>query len=154
MLRALATTRSTEPAPFDVAVLTHAERHIRRRVLALPSGGKLLVDLPRATLLRHGERLLLEDGRHVEILAAIEDLMQVRAGPRTPLATLAWHLGNRHVPAMIEANRILVENDLVIRDMLRGLGAFVENVRAPFEPLRGAYHRHEGPDEAPLHAEA
>jgi urease accessory protein len=151
MLRAHATSRTTDPIPFDVVVLTHAERHVRRRIITLQHGDELLVDLPRAVVLAHGDRLQLEDGRHVEIIAAEEELMQVRAGSATTLAALAWHLGNRHVPAQIEMNRILIERDRVIRDMLRGLGAWVENVSEPFEPLLGAYHRHSdaGTDRAP-----
>lgn len=142
MLRAHRTTREKEQVPLDVVALSHAERHLRRRVISLRHGGDVLIDLPKAVVLAHGDRLLLDDGRHVEIVAAEEDLMQVRAGSSTTLAEIAWHIGNRHLPAQVETDRILLERDPVIRTMLRGLGAWVENVREPFEPLRGAYHRH------------
>ena len=39
------------------------------------------------------------------------------------LAELAWHIGNRHLAAAIEAERILILRDHVIRAMLEGLGA-------------------------------
>lgn len=143
MLRAHSFSRSCPELPFDIVVLAHDERHLRRRVLVLQHGDEVLVDFPAATVLAHGDRLVLEDGRNVEIIAAEEDLMSVRAGPEVTLAELAWHIGNRHIPAQIEDGRILLVRDHVLRDMLRGLGAFVENVVEPFEPLRGAYHRHE-----------
>src|SRR5690606_9139842 len=34
------------PAPFDVVTLAHDERHLRRKVLELSKGEKILVDLP------------------------------------------------------------------------------------------------------------
>jgi len=143
MLYARAVTAARDPLPFDIVVLPHAERHLRRRVITLQHGDDMLVDLARSTVLQHGDRLLLDDGRHVEVIAAEEHLMAVRAGARVTLAEIAWHVGNRHLPAQIETDRILLERDHVIRDMLRGLGAWVENLSAPFEPLRGAYARHE-----------
>lgn len=142
MLCARTVSSKRDPLPFDIAVLTHEERFVRRRVVTLQHGDDVLVDLPKATALSHGDRLELEDGRHVEIIAAEEELMEVRASPKVSLAELAWHIGNRHLPAQVEAQRIVLERDHVIRDMLRGLGAWVSNVREPFEPLRGAYHRH------------
>jgi urease accessory protein len=66
----------------------------------------------------------------------------VRGTGRAALARLAWHLGNRHLPAQIEAERILIRDDHVIVDMLRGLGAEVRKVRCPFDPEGGAYGQH------------
>ena len=63
-------------------------------------------------------------------------------GEGVPLAALAWHLGNRHTPAQIERDRILVARDLVLARMLEGLGATLREVEEPFEPVRGAYHSH------------
>lgn len=143
MLCARSVSMDKAPVPFDILVLTHEERYLRRRVVTLHHGDDVLVDLPAATVLANGDRLVIEDGRHVEIIAAEEELMEVRAGPKVSLTELAWHIGNRHLPAQIEPQRILLERDHVIRNMLRGLGAWVSNTREPFEPLRGAYHRHE-----------
>ena len=64
---------------------------------------------------------------------------------RRPLAwllRLAWHLGNRHLPAEIDAQRILIRYDHVIVEMLKGLGATVQEVSAPFNPEGGAYGEH------------
>jgi len=148
MLRAtsIATDRSVEP--FDFAVLEHDQRHLRRKVIALKGGERILVDLAEPVHLGHGDRLVLEDGRHAEIIAAEEDLLEVRAGNGQALTALAWHIGNRHLPAQIEATRILILRDHVIEEMLKGLGADVKPVREGFQPERGAYsgggHHHHG----------
>lgn len=130
------------PVPFDVAVLAHDERHLRRKVLELVHGDRILVDLPEPVALEHGDVLVLDDGRHAEIIAAEEEVFDIRARDAVHLAELAWHIGNRHLAARIEADRILILRDHVIRTMLEGLGARVTDVSEPFEPLRGAYAGH------------
>ena len=142
MLRAAATSPASPVIPFDIVVLGHEERHLRRRVLTLQHGDEVLVDLPRAVALAHGERLVLDDGRHVEVIAAEEPLHEIRATSAGHLLAIAWHIGNRHLPAQIENERILIARDHVIAEMLRGLGAVVVDILEPFEPERGAYHRH------------
>ncbi|RWP17509.1 MAG: urease accessory protein UreE [Mesorhizobium sp.] len=138
-------------APYDRAVLAHDERHLRRRAIETARSDRVLVDLPEPVALNDGDRLVLEDGRHIEIVAAEEPLYDIRAETAVHLAELAWHIGNRHLAAAIEANRILILRDHVIKTMLEGLGATVSDVSEPFKPLRGAYsghsHRH-------AHAEA
>jgi len=128
--------------PFDIVVLDHEERHLRRRVLTLAHGDEVLVDLPEPARLMNRDRLVLDDGRHVEVIAAEEDLYEVKAGGPRDLARLAWHIGNRHLAAEIAGDRILVRRDPVIRDMLVRLGASVAEVREPFQPEGGAYHGH------------
>lgn len=142
MLRATAVTSEPGPMPFDIVVLAHDERHLRRKLLTLQHGDQLLVDLPEPVMLAHGDRLVLDDGRHAEVIAAEEALLEVRAANAEALTALAWHIGNRHLPAQIEADRILIERDHVIEAMLLGLGASVREVSEPFQPVRGAYHGH------------
>jgi urease accessory protein len=128
--------------PFDTVTLAHDARHLRRRRLALTGGEDILVDLPEAIALGHGDALLLEDGRLVGIAAAEEDLLEVTGRNRDHLMRLCWHLGNRHLPAQIESDRVLIQRDHVIANMLKGLGATVRDLHEPFHPERGAYHSH------------
>jgi urease accessory protein len=74
------------------------------------------------------------------VKAAPEALIEVTAPSAKQLMRLAWHLGNRHLPAQIEAERILIRDDHVIAAMLAGLGARLRPLQAPFNPERGAYH--------------
>ncbi|MGO4638952.1 urease accessory protein UreE [Mesorhizobium sp. 2RAF45] len=129
-------------APFAKAVLAHDERHLRRRAIELSDGSKVLVDLPEPVALNDGDRLVLEDGRHVEIIAAPEEVYDIRARDGVHLTELAWHIGNRHLAAGIEADRIVILRDHVIKAMLEGLGATVREVSEPFKPVRGAYSGH------------
>ncbi|MBZ9678634.1 urease accessory protein UreE [Mesorhizobium sp. ES1-1] len=142
--------------PCAHAVLAHDERHLRRRAIDLSDGSKVLVDIPEPVALNDGDRLVLEDGRHIEIIAAAEEVYDIRARDAVHLAELAWHIGNRHLAAGIEAGRILILRDHVIKAMLEGLGATVTDVSEPFRPVRGAYsgqggHSH-GHAEAHSHA--
>ncbi len=142
MLRAVAIRRAGEPLasePFDLAVLAQDERHLRRRAITLKSGTKVLADFPEPIVLGDGDQLVLEDGRHVGVVAAAEDLYDIRGRDALHLAELAWHIGNRHLAAQIEPHRILILRDHVIKAMLEGLGATVRDVEEHFVPLRGAY---------------
>ena len=130
--------------PFDRVVLAHDERHLRRKVLTLQQGEQILVDLPEAIAFEHGDVLILEDGRMAEIIAADEALYEVTPRDRRHLSELAWHLGNRHLPAQLEESRIVILRDHVIKAMLQGLGAKVTEITAPFHPLHGAYHSGHG----------
>jgi urease accessory protein len=55
------------------------------------------------------------------------------------LVRLAWHIGNRHLQAELLEDRIHIRLDHVIAEMLRGLGAEILEVSAPFQPEGGAY---------------
>ena len=114
-------------------------RHRRRMMLTLQSGEKVLLDLEQARLLQAGDGLKLSDGRIVLVEALPEELMEVTAHDPLHLLRLAWHIGNRHLPAAIEEKRILIRRDHVIADMIRGLGGHIHMVEAPFDPESGAY---------------
>jgi urease accessory protein len=147
----------------DRIELVYDERYRRRMRYVACGGTPFLLDLPRATVLQAGDALRLEDGRLIRIEAAPETLVEVTASDPGELARFAWHIGNRHVPAQVEAQRILIREDAVIVDMLRGLGASTRPIRAGFSPESGAYrtteaeHEHSGhprsaPHRGPTHA--
>ncbi|WP_341894487.1 urease accessory protein UreE [Ferrovibrio terrae] len=145
MLRAATVISATHwPAAERRATVTlaHHDRHRRRIRLTADDGTAFLLDLAEATVLRHGDGLKLDDGGYIEVQAAPEQLIEVSAPTPELLARLAWHLGNRHLPAEIRGDRILIRDDHVIVDMLKGLGASVAAVNAPFDPEGGAYGQH------------
>ncbi len=123
-------------------VLAHDERHLRRKLLHLEDNSMVMLDLKAPVHLAHGDILALDNGNFVEVVASEEPLMEVRARDQLHLTELAWHLGNRHLKAQIEGERILILRDHVIRDMLERLGAQVADVTARFQPVHGAYHSH------------
>lgn len=123
-------------------ILAHDERHLRRKLLHLSDESMVMLDLKEPVLLAHGDMLEVDDGSVVEVEAKPEKLLEIKARDRLHLIELAWHLGNRHLSAQIEEDRILILRDHVIRDMLVGLGATVAEIEERFQPVRGAYHGH------------
>jgi len=146
MLRATSHRHEDNTEPSGTVVLDHAERHLRRKAITTSQGDKVMVDLPEPVLFADGDRLVLEDGRTIEIIAAKEKLYAVTPTSACPIRHLAWHLGNRHLAAQIDEDRILILRDHVIRGMLEGLGAQVSEVIERFQPVHGAYHQHGGQD--------
>jgi len=130
--------------PTAQVKLPHDLRHLRRKLLHLENGEMVMLDLKEPVLFANGDMLVREDGELIEILAANEKLFEVRGRDRAHLIELAWHLGNRHLSAQIEEDRIVILRDHVIRTMLQGLGAMVLDIEEPFQPARGAYHSHGG----------
>ncbi len=126
----------------DLITLDADERHRRRVVLTGERGTKFLLDLPQATALRDGDGLVLDDGAIVRIVSRPEPLIEIAAADTHDLARLAWHIGNRHIDVQIVGERLRIRRDHVIEDMLRGLGARLTPVQAPFDPEHGAYDHH------------
>jgi urease accessory protein len=136
-----------ETSAVDSIALDAHERHRRRIVLTTESGTRFLLDLPQATALRDGDGLLLDDGAMVRVAGRAEALLEIAAANASELARLAWHIGNRHIDVQIAGDRLRIRRDHVIEDMLRGLGARVTPIEAPFEPEGGAYAYHHHDDD-------
>ncbi|MGC4025452.1 MAG: urease accessory protein UreE [Mesorhizobium sp.] len=151
MLRAISHRHEDNTEPFGTVVLDHTERHLRRKAITTSQGDKVMVDLPEPVLFADGDRLVLENGKTIEIIAAKEKLYAVTPTSACPIRHLAWHLGNRHLAAQIDEDRILIQRDHVIRAMLEGLGAKVAEVIERFQPVHGAYHQHGGHEHAHHH---
>jgi urease accessory protein len=141
MIRAnfISTRGAWQATPADTIVLDYEGRHRRRVAMTGTRGTEFLLDLPEAVALRGGDALVLEDGRLIEIVAAPEPLAEIRAPDARQLARVAYHIGNRHVQAEILAKGLRIRRDHVLEDMVRGLGAKVMHIEAPFEPDTGAY---------------
>jgi urease accessory protein len=128
----------TEP-PADTVVLDFDDRHRRRMAMTGTRGLEFLLDLENAVALRGGDALVLEDGRLIEVVAAPEPLIEIRGTDPHHLVRVAWHLGNRHLPTQIMAKGLRIRRDHVIEAMVKGLGARVIEIEAPFDPEGGAY---------------
>jgi urease accessory protein len=110
------------------------------------SGLDFLLDLDKATALNDGDAVKLEDGRLVQVKAAPQHLLEVRAENLLRLLRIAWHIGNRHTPAEVTADAIYIEDDYVLAEMVRGQGGTATPVTRPFQPERGAYEHDCGHD--------
>ncbi|TKA96517.1 urease accessory protein UreE [Cereibacter changlensis] len=144
-----------EGAAAARVLLDYDARFLRRKRLETEDGRGFLVDLPETVSLGEGDAFELEDGSLVEIGAAPEEVLVVTGA----LTRAAWHIGNRHTPCQIEADRLLIKRDHVLEGMLRGLGLTVAEAVEPFTPEGGAYghgrtmgHDH-GPEAGHSHGE-
>src|SRR3981189_2134752 len=144
-------------APADTVVLDFDDRHRRRMAMTGTRGLEFLLDLEHATVLRGGDALGLDDDRLIEVVAAPEPLAEIRGADPHHLVRVAWHLGNRHLPTQITAKGLRIRRDHVIEAMVKGLGARVIEIEAPFDPEGGAYaaggHAH-APESDPHHRAA
>jgi len=107
------------------------------------TGRHLGIFLPRGSVVRGGDVLVAEDGSLVRVEAAPQALLEVRActehGSSFDLLRAAYHLGNRHVQLALEPDRLLLEPDHVLAEMLQRMHLIVKAVSCAFEPEAGAY---------------
>jgi urease accessory protein len=125
------------------------KRRKSRLAATLDNGEEVALVLPRGTVLRDGDVLVAQDGALVRVVAAAEAVLMVTARDGLTLTRAAYHLGNRHTPVEVGADYLKLEYDPVLADMLKRIGAMVEQVTLPFQPESGAYgggHKH-GHDE-------
>jgi urease accessory protein len=117
-------------------------RHRRRVLLTTDQGEEFLLDLPNAVAIADGDGLQLDDRRWLNVQAAAELIVEVRHKHPDRLMSLAWHLGNRHLPTEIRNKALRIRPDQVIENMLLSFGADLVKLQAPFQPEGGAYGGH------------
>jgi urease accessory protein len=126
----------------DRVVLDANDRNRRRIVLTGEQGTTFMLDFSVPVSLRDGDGLVLDDGSIVLVVGANEQLLEI-AGPNAlETVRLAWHLGNRHTDVQIVGGNLRIRFDHVLEEMLRGLGARVQGLAAPFDPEPASPHGH------------
>src|ERR1700722_449450 len=135
----VAAAGSADGRVVDAVILDLEQRRAPRGLAIGVKGTRCELDLGEPVALRMGDLLVLDDGNLVEVVAEAEPLIEARAQDLTALARLAWHLGDRHVPVQLFANRLRARRDPAIESLLARLGAKVVAIEAPFDPEGGAY---------------
>lgn len=130
----------------DVAVLRLAyDKRCRSRFVArLVDGREVGVQLPRGSVLRDGDVLVAESGEPIVVEADAQPVLCITAASPLQLMRVVYHLANRHVPAQIERDYVLIEPDGILADLARHFGADVEAAHMPFDPEAGAYAAEHG----------
>jgi urease accessory protein len=126
---------------FSQLVLPYELRENSRLRTALPSGEEVAIFTERGTVLRNNDLLRGDDGRVVQIVSALEPTYRVTCKTPHDLLRCAFHLGNRHTQTQVGDGFLRIYQDSVLKEMLEGLGATVEEESAQFEPEAGAYSR-------------
>ena len=121
---------------FAAVSLDYEGRFLRRKRLVTDCGEPFFVELPETVSLSSTDGFLLDDHLVVAIDAKPEALLKVK---HANLPRIAWHIGNRHTPCQVGCDHLLIQEDHVMENLLRLLGADIEKLQAPFIPEGGAY---------------
>ena len=143
MLRATTLVRKPavkEDRVADTAWLDHKTRSRAKTAVKGHGGLEVQFDLERAAVLNDGDAVTLDDGRLLQVRAAPEPLMEIRAENPLRLLRFAWHLGQRHTPAEFKPEAIYFEEDPALADLARGQGCSATPVMRPFNPERADEH--------------
>ena len=150
----IAQGRGLAPVLLKRAAAVELDWDVRQksRFEATDSQGRTLgVFLPRGSVVRGGDVLVVDDGSLVRVLAAPQPVLVVRTcaehGTPFDLLRAAYHLGKRHVALELRPDHLKLEPDHVLADMLRQQHLIVTEATEAFEPEGGAYatggHGHE-----------
>jgi urease accessory protein len=129
----------------DRIVLDAEGRNRRRIVMVAEKGTQFLLDWPHPVSLRDGDGLVLEDGSIIRVEGKPEPLIEIAAPHAADLAQIAWHIGNRHTQVQVVDDKLRIRRDHVLEEMLRGLGARLTALEAPFDPIPAGsgHHAHD-----------
>ncbi|MGF1513006.1 MAG: urease accessory protein UreE [Elainellaceae cyanobacterium] len=135
------------PLPAQNSLSLTADERTRSRHRFTAAGLDLQLQLPRGTVLRHGDILSSANGQYFVRVVAEPEPVLVVTGSALDLMRAAYHLGNRHVPVEVSEPCLRLAPDPVLRSLLLSLGLTVTDAVAPFHPESGAYghggHTHE-----------
>ena len=143
MLRATTVVRKPavkEDRVADTAWLDHKTRCSPKAPVKAHGGLEVQLDLGRAAMLNDGDAVKLEDGRLIQVRAAPEPLIEIRAENPLRLLRFAWHLGQRHTPAEFKPEAIYFKDDPVLTELARGQGCRTTQIMRPFNPERPDDH--------------
>ena len=125
---------------FLTLTLSSDERRILRGKRLTDCNQEIILQLPREGKLNDGDILSTnQQNINVEIIAKIENLIEIRSNSKIELYRTAYHLGNRHVEIEIEENILLTKSDSIIENMLKNFNVDIVNTQKKFFPEKGAH---------------
>ncbi len=103
----------------DEIILDSQDRNRRRIKLVSKRNVTFLLDEKKTVFLKNGALLILSNSYKIKVIAKIESVLKIEADSKNKLLVLAWHIGNRHIPAEIHKDFIIIKRDEVIGKMLK-----------------------------------
>ena len=98
------------------------------------------------THLHENDILVCEDGYAIKVKRSEDEVFSLEFNDALAFAKIAYEIGNRHQPLMIEEFKIIVLDDISISDIIKDCYANetikVEKIKAYFKPNGKAHHSH------------
>jgi urease accessory protein len=118
-----------------------AQAHGRRRS---DGGVEFGLALPRGSVLRTGDCLVIEDARTiVRVVEQPQPVFVIEPGAGAEWALYAYHIGNRHQPLMVTSTAIVCPDVPGVEQLLRQQRIPHTRARLPFTPATAAVaHQH------------
>ena len=126
----------------DRLVLTAEERRWGRRRVRTEKGRELALALPTGSVLSPGHVLHVGSDWYVIVEAAAEPVLVVTPRSHEEGLRVAFEVGNRHFTIALDGARLLVPDDVAMKQLLDRLGVAWTRERAVFSPI-GIGHRHD-----------
>jgi urease accessory protein len=81
-------------------------------------GREIGISLRQPKDLRHGDVLYMDDHNMIIVEVLPEDILVIAPRTMQEMGDIAHKLGNRHLPAQFEDDRMLIQYDYLIEEML------------------------------------
>ncbi|MCM3710602.1 urease accessory protein UreE [Sporosarcina luteola] len=93
--------------------------------------------------LKYGDLLFEDDNRAIAIRTKMEQVIVIRPKDIVEMGKAAFELGNRHTPALIEKDEIVVRADHTLAPLLDEVGVDYETTERRFkQPFKYRGHSH------------
>lgn len=113
---------------------------------AITKKGVNLVVKAKFTHLHENDILVCEDGVGIKVSRSEDEIFTLGFSDALTFAKIAYEIGNRHQPIMIEEFKIKVLDDISIADIIKDCytneAIKVEKTKAYFKPNGKAHHSH------------
>ena len=113
---------------------------------AVTKKGVNLVVKAKFTHLHENDILVCEDGMGIKVKRSVDEIFVLEFSDALTFAKIAYEIGNRHQPIMIEEFKIIVLDDISLSDIIKDCyfneAIKVEKIKAYFKPNGKAHHSH------------
>lgn len=93
--------------------------------------------------LQYGDILFEDDSRRIAVRTKMEPVIVISPKNMTEMGKTAFELGNRHTPALIEENEVIVRVDHTLNKLLDEVGVAYETTERRFkQPFKYRGHSH------------
>lgn len=113
---------------------------------AVTKKGVNLVVKAKFTHLHENDILVCEDGMGIKVKRSVDEIFVLEFSDALTFAKIAYEIGNRHQPIMIEEFKIIVLDDIslsdIIKDCYTNEKIKCEKTKGYFKPNGKAHHSH------------